>query len=283
MSSSLRLFVSFVLIASVGACGSSGKPTTDGGNDAAPEASVEVGPEASPDAAVESVPDASVDVPADAATDALTDAAPDAAADAPSDVVDAAAEVNPACSTIATDATRTVHLRITADNECDVYVNGSLTGTTTSWPSPVTMDVSLFIHPGRVNVIAVEGRNTSSQGGPDRGIIGELDDLTDGGSKVVIITDATWRSSKTVASGWQGVLFDDSAWDMATVVGAHGDAPWGALLGASDAKWLWTAPIPTSTADKPDLETGYFRKRFFFGFDGEVSATPGCPLVAPNQ
>jgi hypothetical protein len=70
---------------------------------------------------------------------------------------------------------------------------------------------------------------------------------------------------------------------MATVVGTNGDSPWGALLGTSNAKWLWTAPIPVSTADKPNLETGYFRKRFFFGFDGEVSATPGCPLVPPNQ
>lgn len=299
MNASLRLVALLVLVSSAVACGGSGKSTSDGGKDAASEASVEVGPETGTDAKVESIPDAGVDVATDAASDVAHDAAADMAADtasdtaldaasdvahdAPSETSDAGADVNPACSTIPTTATRTVHLRITADNECDVYVNGALTGTTTSWPSPVTMDVSLFVHPGRVNVIAVEARNTSSQGGPDRGIIGQLEDLTDGGSKVVVLTDATWRSWKTAASGWQGVLFDDSGWDLATVVGAHGDAPWGALLGTSNAKWLWTAPVPASTSDKPDQETGYFRKRFFFGFDGEVSATPGCPLVPPNQ
>jgi hypothetical protein len=295
MNASLRLVSLLVLVSSAVACGSSGKSTADAGRDAALEASVEasveapveVGPETSSDAAVESVPEAGAEVAADTAHDAPVDAASDAPVDAASDgaldSADAATDVNPACATIPTTATRTVHLRITADNECDVYVNGALTGTTTSWPSPVTMDVSLFVHPGRVNVIAVEARNTSSQGGPDRGIIGQLEDLTDGGSKVVIVTDATWRSWKTAVSGWQGVLFDDSGWDMATVVGAHGDSPWGALLGTSNAKWLWTAPVPASTSDKPDAETGYFRKRFFFGFDGEVSPTPGCPLVPPNQ
>jgi hypothetical protein len=122
----------------------------------------------------------------------------------------------------------------------------------------------------------------SSQGGADRGIIGTLEDLSDGGSKVVIVTDASWRSAKTAPAGWRELGFDDSAWDMATVVGNHGDAPWGALLGSSAAKWLWTAPIPDSTADKPNAETGYFRKRFYFSIDGEVSATPGCPPVAPE-
>jgi hypothetical protein len=279
MNASLRLVCLLVLVSSAVACGSSGKSNADGGKDAATDTSVEVGPETRSDAGVDVAPDAASDLVPDAASDLALDMA----LDAPSETIDAAADVNPACATIPTTATRTVHLRITADNECDVYVNGALTGTTTSWPSPVTMDVSLFVHPGRVNVIAVEARNTSSQGGTDRGVIGQLEDLTDGGSKVVVLTDATWRSWKTAVSGWQGVLFDDSGWDMATVVGAHGDSPWGALLGTSNAKWLWTEPVPASTSDKPDLETGYFRKRFFFGFDGEVSATPGCPLVAPNQ
>jgi hypothetical protein len=286
MNAWLRLVCLLVLVSSAAACGGGGKATADGGEDAASDTSVEVGPEAGSDAAVDSATDAGAEVGSDAldaASDAASDLAVDAALDAPSETTDAAVDVNPACSTIPTTATRTVHLRITADNECDVYVNGALTGTTTSWPSPVTMDVSLFVHPGRVNVIAVEARNTSSQGGTDRGVIGQLEDLSDGGSKVVVLTDATWRSWKTAVSGWQGVLFDDSGWDMATVVGAHGDSPWGALLGTSSAKWLWTAPVAASTSDKPDLETGYFRKRFFFGFDGEVSATPGCPLVAPNQ
>jgi hypothetical protein len=223
---------------------------------------------------------------------ATPDAAPDVASDTgASDTATEAAQdaVDPACATIPKDATSTVHLRITADNECDVFVNGTNVGTTTSWPSPVTIDVSLFVYPGRGNVIAVEARNTSSQAGNDRGLIGELDDLTDGGSKVVIVTDGTWKALQGpgavdagVPSGWQAVLFDDSAWPAATVIANHGDPPWGTLLGTSNAKWLWSAPVPADTSAKPNLETAYFRKTFYFAADGStVVSTPGCPAPPP--
>jgi hypothetical protein len=249
----------FGLVLTLAACGSRG-PATDAGKDTKAETKSE--------AAVEAPTDTQPD--ADAAT-------PDAESPA-----DAAPDVDPACMTIAKDATRTVHLRITADNECDVFVNGAQVGSTTSWPSPVTMDVSLFIYPGKINVIAVFGRNTSSQGGVDRGVIGELVDMTGGGSKVVIVTDKTWRSSKIERSGWPATLYDDSGWDPATEVGNHGDPPWGALLGTSNAKWIWSAPVPPSTADKPDAESAFFRKAFYFGTDGStVIDTPACPAIGP--
>jgi hypothetical protein len=259
----------------VAGCGSKSNPTRDAGD---------AGSETQPDTGVEvgGQPDVAPDLAPDTATS--PDVAPDAGADAADTGTDATAEVDPACAEIPTNATRTVHLRITADNECDVFVNGAAAGSTTSWPSPVTLDVSLFIHPGRVNVIAVVARNTSSQGGVDRGIIGELDDLADAGAKVVILTDDTWKTSKVEASGWPALLFDDSGWANATVVGNHGDSPWGALLGTSNAKWLWSAPVPASTNDKPNLETAYFRKKFYFGTDGStIASTPGCPVVLPND
>lgn len=259
-------------------CGSKSNPTRDAGDAAAethPDTGVEVQPDTAPDAAQDTAPETAPDVAPE----------PDAGADAVADTgTDATPEVDPACAEIPTSATRTVHLRITADNECDVFVNGAAAGSTTSWPSPVTLDVSLFLHPGRVNVIAVVARNTSSQGGVDRAIIGELDDLADAGAKVVIVTDDTWKTSKVEVSGWPSLLFDDSGWANATVVGAHGDGPWGALLGTSSAKWLWSAPVPASTADKPNLETAYFRKAFYFGTDGStIASTPGCPVVLPND
>jgi hypothetical protein len=254
----------------------------DAGKDAKADTKSDGGagpPEVSPDVLPEASPEVAPDAPAEVAEDAAVDVA-DVSQDAPVDA-------DPACQTIAVDATRTVHLRITADNECDVFVNGADVGSTTSWPSPVTIDVSLFIYPGRVNVIAVVARNTSSQGGNDRGIIGELDDLSDGGSVPVIVTDGTWRTAKgspdgTEQSGWPALLFDDGAWVPATVVANHGDAPWGALLGTSNAQWLWSAPVPADTANKPDLETAYFRKKFYFASDGTtLVTTPGCPVVAP--
>src|SRR5262245_24335790 len=120
-----RSLLSPVLLASVlaaAAC-SSKKPSTDGGQDAGLEVRAEAGAETSPAGPGDAPPgarDAGPDAPADVAPDAPADAAPDAPA------ADAAPEVHPACLTIPTTATRTVHLRITADNECDVYVNGTL-------------------------------------------------------------------------------------------------------------------------------------------------------------
>jgi hypothetical protein len=247
---------------SMGACGHHASPS-DAGKDAKGDAPPDVAAEVTPDAAAEVAPDAAIDV------------APEVSGDA---VADATVDADPLCATIPKEATRTIHLRLTADNECEVFVNGADVGQTTNWGAPVTLDVSLFIYPGRINVISALARNTSSQGGNDRGFIGELDDLTDGGSKVVLVTDETWKSSKTERSGWPATLYDDSDWDAATVVADHGAAPWGPLLGTSTAKWLWTAPVPASTADKPDLESAFFRKTFYFGVDGTtIASKPGCP------
>jgi hypothetical protein len=203
--------------------------------------------------------------------------------DARTDVVeggpnDAAVDADPACSTIPTNATITSHLRITTDNECEVFVNGTSVGTTANWQVAVTIDVSLFLHPGRKNVVAVRGTNTSSQGGNDRGIIGELTLQLDGGTSSIVVTNDTWRVSKTEETNWTSLTFDDSAWIAATEIANHGDGPWGAVLGTSTAKWIWSAAVPASTNDKPNLETAYARKTFYFSTNGTtVGSTPGCP------
>lgn len=185
---------------------------------------------------------------------------------------------NPACESTPLDAVLTSHLRITADNECEVFVNGASVGTTASWPSPVTIDVSLFIHPSRKNVIAIRGTNTSSQGGNDRGIIGELT-LDSGGEDVeLVVTDASWRVSSVEEADWYSVAFDASSWIAATEVANHGDPPWSALLGSTTAKWIWSAPVPSDTSAKPNLETTYARREFYFSFDGATPVNePGCP------
>jgi len=188
------------------------------------------------------------------------------------------APVDPRCAEIPVDATLTAHLQITADNECEVFVNSVSAGTTTNWGSPVTLDVSLFIHPGRRNVVAIRGTNTSSQDGNDRGIIGALKVGTTDNETELLVTDAAWRSSTTEVLGWTDLGFDDSAWPFATVIADNGAPPWGTLLATPSAKWLWTAPIPVSTADKLNVETAYVRREFYFGFNGtDLATAPGCP------
>lgn len=181
------------------------------------------------------------------------------------------------CSQIAADARLTSHLKITADNECEVFVNGASVGMTANWSAAVTIDVSLYLHPGRKNVVAIMGTNTSSQGGNDRGIVGELTIDSSGGTAPLLVTDHAWRVSQTVDTGWASLAFDDSSWIAASEVAAVGDAPWGDVLPSSTAKWIWFAPIPPDTANKPNQETTYARRDFYLSPDGaSIANTPAC-------
>ncbi len=183
---------------------------------------------------------------------------------------------DPRCSEVLPNATVTAHLKITADNECDVFVNDVLVGKTTNWGSAVTIDVSLFVHPGRKNVVAVEGRNTSSQGGNDRGIIGELTTTVASVTTPLLVTNQAWRVSQTPGDEWTALDYDDSAWPFATEVASVGDGPWGNVLSSVNAKWIWFAPVPASTADKPNLESTFARRVFYFDFEGQPAEGPRC-------
>ena len=273
---SLEVLLAMVVL--VAACNSSSRQVA--GTDAASDV-----PTGGSDAGADRA-DTGSDVPAEtggAGSDVAS--APDVAADVAAEVAaDVGADVPAACGTIPTTMTLTSHLKITADNECEVFVNGTSVGMTTNWGAAVTIDVSLYVHPGRKKVIAVRATNTSSQGGNDRGMIGELTVDADGGVAPLVVTSASWRTATTVpdvdagGSSWTAVDFDDSAWVAATEIASNGDPPWGAVFGTSAAKWIWSAAVPASTVDKPNLETAYARRTFYFSLDGTtIGATPACP------
>lgn len=185
-------------------------------------------------------------------------------------------EEDPRCTQIPVNATITSHLKITADNECDVYVNGASVGSTNNWGSAVTIDVSLYIHPGRRNVVAVAGRNTSSQDGNDRGIVGELTTTVGEVTVPVIVTNAEWRVSQEPGSDWTLLDYDDSTWPFASEIATVGDPPWGQVITNPNVKWIWFAPIPASAANKPNLEATYARRVFYFDFEGTPRSEPLC-------
>jgi hypothetical protein len=272
--------LSFAVLA--GACGGSrkGASNTDAANDGP------AGSDAGADKADTGGSDAPKDMAIEVAPEVGTEVGMETAMEvAPEVGMEVGPEVPAACATIPTTATLTSHLKITADNECEVFVNGTSVGMTNNWGVAVTIDVSLFVHPGRKNVIAVRGTNTSSQGGNDRGIIGELTVDADGGVAPLVVTNDAWRTSMTVPDAdagagpdWTALNYDDSAWSAATEIAANGDGPWGAVLGSSTAKWIWSAPVPADTANKPNLETAYARRTFYFSLDGaSIASTPACP------
>lgn len=189
---------------------------------------------------------------------------------------------DPRCAVADAGQTLTANLKITADNECDVYVNGQAVGQTSSWSSAVTIDVSLYVHPGRKNVVAVVGRNTSSQGGNDRGIIGQLTTTVGTSVTPILVTNSEWVVSQSPGAEWTLLDYDASDWIPATEVAAAGDPPWGNVMGTgSEAKWIWFAPVPNSTSEKPNLEATYSRRVFYFDFEGRVVSSPSCESPAP--
>ena len=271
-----RVLVAVMFLA---ACNSGGRTAPDGGTDAPADRGIE----APADRGIDTAVDMGVEAPADTGIDVGMEVAAEAGAEV---MPEAGTDVPAACQSIPTTATLTSHLRITADNECEVFVNGTSVGMTANWGSAVTIDVTLYVHPGRKNVIAVRGTNTSSQGGNDRGIIGQLTVDSDGGVASLVITDASWRTSMSVpdvdagagAADWTALNFDDSAWSVATEIASNGDPPWGAVFGTSAAKWIWSAPIPSDPSAKPNLETAYARRTFYFSLDGgSIASTPACP------
>lgn len=190
--------------------------------------------------------------------------------------LDAGDSSTPVCP-IAADATVAATIEISVDDNFKLYVNGVLakefTGT---WNNVQTVDVTLNRNPAKKNVIAVEGVNTAKISGLDRMIIAELAYTVDSVEHKVV-TDATWTNGTTLAAGWEALDFAEAGWTAAVVEGNHGDSPYGAILGTSDAKLLWSYDsAQVDVATKPDTETVYFRKTLYISQAGAPLAAPGA-------
>ena len=114
-------------------------------------------------------------------------------------------------------------LTVDFDDTGTPFVNGkALHQKSGGWDVFESYDVTLLMHPGR-NVLAVEARNNASAAG----FIGWLTIRAGKERRVLAITDAAWKSSNTLAPGWEQPPFDDKAWPAAQVLGPANMAPWG--------------------------------------------------------
>ncbi|MBM4062283.1 MAG: rhamnosidase [Planctomycetes bacterium] len=118
-------------------------------------------------------------------------------------------------------------LLVTADDQCEVWVNGAAAGKSDgqpdAWRRPLVIDAGKLLRPGR-NGIAVAARNTGGAGG----VLAKLA-LRIGEKTQVFATDPTWRVAGTAVEGWQQPAFDDRSWPAAQGVGAYGAQPWGRI------------------------------------------------------
>lgn len=274
----------------VSACSGSGSDAAGkslGAADSGPRADAEPDAEdggSEPDAAEDPAPPDAGDAseldagPADGLDAGEVEAALDAGSDA---------EALPPCPTPQDVAVRAT-LRITADNTLDgVYFDGQPlepAGALDSWPSLKTASVELVLDPAAEHVLALVATNTSSQAGLDRGVIGELVIEADGGVTSSIVTDGSWRATRSYdSSAWWYPGFSPSEWPLATELGAIGVAPWGGLgFADTTARWIWTYdPSLVPPQEHVNDEQIFLRKQVYIDLRGALTGTPAC--VPQNQ
>lgn len=112
-------------------------------------------------------------------------------------------------------------LRITADNEYTLYLDGRELGRGAEWRHLGEYNLDRLLTPGK-HVLAVKAFNSSSVAGL---ILGLRIYLYDGGV-IQVKTDNTWRLVPNDEKGWEACLKPSKNWPHAKVVAALGQFWW---------------------------------------------------------
>jgi alpha-L-rhamnosidase len=124
---------------------------------------------------------------------------------------------------------------VTADNSCELFVNGEEIGKTQDYRQVKEWKIAEDLHPG-ANCIAIVANNAGPSPNP-AGVLAAFTVLLADGGNVLLTSGDGWRSADSGQADWQKPGFGDSAWKPAQVLGAYGMAPWDAV-GKSDKSRL---------------------------------------------
>jgi hypothetical protein len=121
-------------------------------------------------------------------------------------------------------AVRSARVEITADNDFRLWINGREVAQGNNFHQLYTADVAPSLTPGE-NLLAVEAVNGGESPNP-AGLIAALKiDYRDGGSQE-IVTDRSWRVSRSADENWRLPGDVSSEWDDAVELGPIDMAPW---------------------------------------------------------
>ncbi len=120
-------------------------------------------------------------------------------------------------------------LLFTADDGGEFFINGEKAGTAGNFHAVEEIEVSSFLRGGK-NQLAVSVNNGGGEPNP-AGLIALLRIEFDQGAPVVVMTDASWRTSREKSEGWWGPSFEEMYWVPAMPLGPAGMAPWGEISG----------------------------------------------------
>jgi len=115
-------------------------------------------------------------------------------------------------------------LRITADNEFRVLLDGRVLGRGSDWRWLSDFDLTWLLSPGR-HVLAVEAFNDALKAGVLAGFRAELAN----GQVLEFCSDYSWRVVPEGEEGWENRKRARETWPAARVVGTFGVAPWDTL------------------------------------------------------
>ncbi len=119
------------------------------------------------------------------------------------------------------------HITLLTDNKFTLWVNGEKAADSGGYPNRADADISRWLHCGE-NSLAIEVTNElGTDTANPAGMLAELQLEFSQGKPLVISTDADWRVSKSVDSGWQTAPLEYPSWKPARVLGSYGMAPWG--------------------------------------------------------
>lgn len=101
-----------------------------------------------------------------------------------------------------------------------------------------------LLKPG-TNILALVGENKPANVPANpAGLIACLEVRFADGETLKLKSDATWRSAKSEAAGWDAAGFDDAAWSNAAMIGRYGDGPWGKIGSPGEFDGPHAAGIP---------------------------------------
>jgi signal transduction histidine kinase len=119
---------------------------------------------------------------------------------------------------------RRARLRITADNEYILYLDGQEIGRDAEWRHLYEYDVTSLLEAGH-HVLAVEAYNSSREAGFMFGMKVGLSS----GQVVAVKSDASWLIVPEDLSGWEKKTEPDGSWRKAMEESAFGAGPWGKM------------------------------------------------------
>ncbi len=125
---------------------------------------------------------------------------------------------------------------VACDNSFVVWVNGKQVASGNDFAKPSFVDLQPHLRVG-MNVIAINAANHTPDNKVPRTDRPPKEDEANpaglifaarlrGNEPTEIVSDSTWRWSKSKTNGWEKLKFDDASWQLSAELGAVNVAPW---------------------------------------------------------